>query len=847
MRSNRSLSAVRGAVLFLGAAACGAGCSAPEQGARVFGGEGVGQRGGALLGSDSSATITTSTVINQYFRVTADVAAGATTIQVTPGGMLSMLKPGDLALLHQAQGAKIDSTDAATYGQITDLKGAGLYELFTVESVNTGTGAVGVAAGCGRTGTRNAYSASGKAQLVRVPQYSTLTVQNGGAISATPWNGTTGGIVAVVAESAVIDGTIAAAGGFQGGAAAVNVSTANFTGYRTSTLSSGGQKGEGVAGGTAEYTASFGGSFGRGAPANGGGGGNSYNAAGGGGAGVSNGAVYSGAGVMDLGTYPQAAWRLDPEYDTANNNGASSSGGGRGGYALSSAALDPLTVPPGDASWGGASRAQLGGRGGHPINPSQSRLFFGGGGGAGHGDNVIAAIPNAGRGGTGGGVLLLLSASLGGTGVISADGQPGADSMPPAVTIGTDGPGGGGGGGGILISADSTQGSLRFSARGGAGGAHKRATMAPGPEATGGGGGGGGGGVTLAGPGLGNLMARVDGGAAGTTNADALAAFKANGATDGAAGSLSRPVAALRDLICAPADLRVVVTDSLGGNPAVPGQELVFTVEVRNDGPNPARRAQLTDKLPRGATGVFWTCSSATAGACPAPAGSGSLAGPLDLPSGAAVTFSVTVPIAPGIPDLSYSATIAAPSLVSDSNPANNSATAVVAGTGPLTADLTLSLAEAAVQPSPESRVFELIATNPDKSEVDQAQIALRVPAGGVLEVSGERWECTRFDSFVRCVLGLLSPGEIAPPVQVTVQRSCAERPISADLTSSAQDPDKTNNHVEITREQLGAECPALSGGGLGGCSASGVAAGGSALGPTLLLLLGLGVRRRRR
>lgn len=806
----------------------------------------MGQVGGALLGSDSSATITTSTVVNQYFRITADVAVGATTIQVTPGGMLTMLKQGDLALLYQAQGAEIDSTDTAAYGQVTDLKGAGLYELITVDSVNTGTGAVGVAAGCGRTGTRNAYSANGKAQLVRVPQYTTLTVQNGGAISATPWNGSIGGIVAVVAESATIDGTIAATGGFVGGAAATNVSMANFTGYRTATVTNGGQKGEGVAGGTTEYTNTLGGSYGRGAPGNGGGGGNSYNAAGGGGAGASNGRVYSGAGVMDLATYPQAAWRLDPEYDTANNKGADSSGGGRGGYALSSAAQDPLTVPPGDASWGGASRAQLGGRGGHPLTPSQSRLFFGGGGGAGHGDSVTAGITNAGRGGTGGGVLLLLTASLSGTGVISADGQPGTDSTPPAVTIGTDGPGGGGGGGGILISADSALGSLRINARGGAGGAHKRATTAPGPEATGGGGGGGGGGVTLAGTGLGNLMARVEGGAAGTTNADALMGFRANGATDGAAGSLSRPSAAIRDLICAPADLRVVITDGLGGNPAVPGQDLVFTVGVHNDGPNPARRAVLTDKLPRGTSNVFWTCSGSVAGACPAAEGPGSIAGTLDLPSGASATFTVTVPIGPGIPDLSYSAAIAAPSLATDTNPANNSATDVVPGTGPLTANLSLSVTEAATQPSPDAKVFELTATNPDTSEVDQTQISIRVPSGGVLEVSGERWDCARFDSFVRCVLGLLSPGETAPPVQVTVQRSCADRPISADLTSTGIDPDLSNNHVEITRAQLGGDCPALGGGGLGGCSASGAAAGGSVLGPALLLLLGLGLRRRR-
>ncbi|MFO0573622.1 MAG: DUF11 domain-containing protein [Polyangia bacterium] len=833
---------------------CSAGDAAPDPADRL-----TGERPSALLGSDGSMSFSGVATVNQYFRVVGDVAVGAASIAVTPGAALGVLKVGDLALLHQAQGAEIDSSDAASYGTVTDLKGAGLYELITVSSVDTATGIVGVAAGCGRTGTRNAYSAAGKTQLVRVPQYTALNVQAGGTLSATPWNGSTGGIVAVVAESAVIDGAVRAGGsGFQGGAAAINISTLANTTYRTD-VTRGGQKGEGVAGGALEYQA-LGGAYGRGAPANGGGGGNSYNAAGGGGGGASNGKVYSGAGVMDTTRYPLAAWKLDPEYDTANDKPADSSGGGRGGYALSTTALSPTAVPPGDASWGGGSRASVGGRGGHALAlVDQGRLFFGGGGGAGHGDNNTAAVTNAGRGGSGGGIVLLLANTLRGGGTLSADGQAGGDSVPPALISGTDGPGGGGGGGTVLLLTGEAQGvtSLRLSAVGGAGGVHRRATTSPNSEATGGGGGGGGGALLVAGTGLDAATLGGSGGAAGTTTSDALATFAANGATDGAAGVQSRLQGSpmrIRGLVCAPADLRVTLSDSLGGAAAVPGQDLVFTVVVRNDGPNPARGTRLGDTLPVGVRSVTWACSSTSPGACPAASGSGALsgAGALDLVSGASATFTVTMPVTVGLPDLSYEVTVTPPALISDPDAANNTARDPIAGTAPAGVDLQLVVSDHPEQPRPlEQKVLDVLVSNPGLVPALEVVVEIAPPAGVAVPPfeAGDGWFCQDQGTILRCRRGLLDPGS-APPIVLTLPRSCSERRFSVDLSSMTRDLDASNNHAEIGLAQLGGDCPVLAGGGLGSCATVGTLPVPPPLGPALLAGLGLGLgllRRRRR
>ena len=69
--------------------------------------------------------------------------------------------------------------------------------------------------------TVNDYAAAGHVQVVRVPQATSLLVESGGRMTAPPWDGRVGGIIAVhVNGAARIDGQIDVSGmGFRGGAA----------------------------------------------------------------------------------------------------------------------------------------------------------------------------------------------------------------------------------------------------------------------------------------------------------------------------------------------------------------------------------------------------------------------------------------------------------------------------------------------------------------------------------------------------------------------------------------------------------------------------------------------------
>jgi MYXO-CTERM domain-containing protein len=508
----------------------------------------------AVVGRDGAKTITAAaTVVNAYAALAgaADPVATDTTITVANIAALNSgnalfttnLAQGDLLLIVQMQGATLsDVSDTAIYGAFT-LGSAGHYEFVGVEGVGTGATANVITLACG---LKNGYSRAGKTQVIRIPQYTTLTINTGASIVATPWNGTVGGVVAVHAETTVqLDGKIdVSAQGFRGGAAPVaKTTTAAGTGvviYRSAnaTLTSaqggllGGLKGEGIAGypGDGGTTAGYGdvatNPFGRGAPANAGGGGDSHNAGGGGGANAPSGSgtAWSGQGVMrDVagGVVGAAAWLL--EVATRTN----SEGGGRGGYSYSDpadATQSGLNVGPNPAAnpvWGGDNRRQVGGLGGRPLaNNPASQLFMGGGGGAGDGNNSVA-----GPGGNGGGLIFLIAGAIAGNGIIQANGQVGGDAsgLPNAAS---DAAGGGGGGGTVIVHAASITGTPTISAKGGVGG---NQTNSNGAEAEGPGGGGGGGYIAVSGGGTPTLSAA--GALGGTTTR--LIGFPSNGATAG--------------------------------------------------------------------------------------------------------------------------------------------------------------------------------------------------------------------------------------------------------------------------------------------------------------------------
>ncbi|MFM7022505.1 MAG: beta strand repeat-containing protein, partial [Flavobacteriales bacterium] len=473
----------------------------------------------AQAGKDGPLTVAAAgTIVNAYDALAADVAIGATTITATNIANLNSpaaLAQGDLIMIIQMQGATINTTNTAAYGDVTAYNNAGNYEFAYVCGVAGNV--ISIA-----SGTSRAYTAAGKAQIIRVPQYTNLTVNAGATITAPVWDGAKGGVVVIHASGVVtVNGSIHAnAIGFRGGKIDNFSSAAGIvamTMYYTNLNTEGAEKGESIAGYQTDYDA-LGGRYGRGAPANGGGGGNGHNAGGGGGANGNNGVAWNGLGNPDLsgGAGWISAWDLEGGTFSAN----ASSGGGRGGYTFGFTDQDATVVGPSQNPWTGDYRHQLGGYGGRPLTiAAENKIFLGGGAGAGDGNDNANA-----DGGDGAGIVYLVASSVAGTGTIQANGQAGFNT----IGGGNDAPGGGGGGGTIIVKA-TVANTITINADGGNGGNQ----IIVGVESEGPGGGGGGGFVAIN---AGTPTITVNAGSNGTTNSTAVTEFIPNGATKGATG-----------------------------------------------------------------------------------------------------------------------------------------------------------------------------------------------------------------------------------------------------------------------------------------------------------------------
>ncbi|MDX2283675.1 MAG: T9SS type A sorting domain-containing protein [Bacteroidia bacterium] len=471
-------------------------------------------RSGSLTVSSARVVVNTSTALAQ------DAGAGALTLQVASAAALHGTVPmteGECLLVIQMQGASILTANDTSFGQISSYNGAGYYEFVRLKSISGNEISL-------KEAIHRNFSASGKTQVIRVPQYESLTVASGASLTAQAWDGSTGGVLALLAESVTIEagGTVTTSGlGFRGGTVK-NSYGWSVTAYRSNTATDGGEKGESVAGSATEYTA-LGARYGRGAPANGGGGGNAHNAAGGGGANAHPGSgSWTGQGIMCHTCAGAAAWSLDPGYAANGNARTASIGGGRGGYTYAHCDANALSLAPGQGGWCGDYRRELGGLGGRPLlTRPDERVFLGGGGGAGDGNNSAAS-----SGGRGGGIILIAAGMIEGAGRIEASGDKAANT----ASGHNDGPGGGGGGGAILLQAAFVSPGLTLEAKGGAGGNQ----LITNTESEGPGGGGGGGLIAL--PAGMSCQTSVAGGAGGTSSSKAVTEFPANGATDGAPG-----------------------------------------------------------------------------------------------------------------------------------------------------------------------------------------------------------------------------------------------------------------------------------------------------------------------
>lgn len=330
---------------------------------------------------------------------------------------------GSSVVVLQMQGASIDTTNSANYGSITSMNGAGNYEFAVIESV------VGNIVRFTKPLIHSDYFAGGRIQLISVAEYDHVTVYD--TLKAQPWNGKTGGVIAISANCLMLAAPIDATGvGFRGGNYLNQIGCSGTGGNfdyvsKDSCLFS--WKGEGIAG-----TGVNGKFYGRGAPANGGGGGNNSNGGGGGG----------------------------------GNFGA----GGIGGFGYA----------------GISGQSQTRGIGGESLSANfdwkLGKVFLGAGGGAGHTNN------QHGTGGANGGGIILIRAGIvnPNLNILRANGETAQNDT---NYTNPDGCGGGGAAGTIILDIKNNDGYLNLSAIGGNGGSRtKSSLMTSGP---GGGGGGG--------------------------------------------------------------------------------------------------------------------------------------------------------------------------------------------------------------------------------------------------------------------------------------------------------------------------------------------------------------------
>ncbi len=409
------------------------------------------------------------------------------TIRTGTGAGTSVLAPGDLVMVIQMQDAFINNGNSVAYGDGTTGRGwtalnnAGRYEFRRVVSV-AGTN-VTLDQNLSFTYTRANPSAGTGAsengnrrfQVIRVPQYASVTLP-GGTLSPPAWNGETGGVWPIdVSGNLNMNGATvdASSRGFRGGASFPNNQTNGRTDYAntvtvvttlpagTCAAGTGGVaanvgafKGEGIAGtprfirrqsGGTNYEIAYayldlltsgypaGRDLARGAAGNAGGGGTQHNTGGGGG---------SNAGLGGLGGNSFA-------YYNAGGTCVSFTGGNP----------NPFLACNGDGA-----RA-VGGLGGGTQTAAIDNLLMGGGGGGGDNNNACdnPTIPQ-GAGGNGGGIIFIKAGTVSGGGSLLANGQN-------ALPGGRDAAGGGGAGGTIVVlTGTNAPGFALVQANGGQGG-----------------------------------------------------------------------------------------------------------------------------------------------------------------------------------------------------------------------------------------------------------------------------------------------------------------------------------------------------------------------------------------
>ena len=373
--------------------------------------------------------------INRYSKVTDIFYCGNRVVVDSP----TLFSAGMQVLLIQMQGAIIDPSNNSNYGNILTYADAGNYEIETIDSVIGDTIKFSFE-------IEKHYDPAHSVQLIPLPVYQTATVSS--KLISQAWNGRTGGVLVLKADTLILNDTISVSGqGFRGftNNDSSQLCWGNLTDYFFGDSTHGELKGEGIIQATYQY--------GRGKNANGGGGGNNQNTGGGGGGSYGRGGV--GGRIV---------------YRTISCQG---NGPGDGGVALRFDDTLARVFMGGGGGCGHQNNSEgTGGENGGGICIIMARVLIGNNKAIiadGRAQSRTAGSDGAGGGGAGGAVLLSVGTYTGSL-TVSAKGGAGGKLDNDFLARSCMGPGGGGGGGVLWLSQTSLPAGISFDAPGGAAG-----------------------------------------------------------------------------------------------------------------------------------------------------------------------------------------------------------------------------------------------------------------------------------------------------------------------------------------------------------------------------------------
>jgi len=248
-------------------------------------------------------------------------------------------------------------------------------------------------------------------------------------------------------------------------------------------------------------------------------------------------------------------------------------------------------------------------------------------------------------------------------------------------------------------------------------------------------------------------------------------------------------------LSSAVADL--LVTNTNNQTTTVPGDPIVYTIVVTNNGPATVTGATVTDNFPAILSAVSWTCVASAGSSCTAT-GSGNINDVINLLVGGTATYTAIGTIDPAATGTLINTASVAPLVgVTDPNPDNNSAT----DTDALVPQADLSVASAGTSGTiiPGATVlYDLNPSNGGPSNATSVSVVDTLPVGvGFVNASGSGWDCG-FNNVLRtitCSRASIAVGA-APPITVTINVPALGGQLtdSVAVSSATSDANTSNN-----------------------------------------------------